>query len=150
MVFKTGTNSLCLLFICDTFLKDNETHFLKGCLDYGQEPTDFIKAWPEDQDCVVFTDGELKGIPSGHGCKCSEDNCNFDICSAANSNKNSERNISIEDNEEEGKNKECRTINCQKCVFPFRYGGKEYNECITVDSDNGAPWCAVQVNIEFK
>ena len=64
-------------------IADNDTRFLKGCLDYGKEPTDFLAAWPEDQACVTITDGDIKGIPSGHGCKCSEDNCNFDICTAA-------------------------------------------------------------------
>ena len=60
---------------------------MKGCLDYGIEHTDFLAAWPEDQACVTITDGEIKGIPSGHGCKCSQDNCNYDICTAAEANK---------------------------------------------------------------
>jgi hypothetical protein len=56
---------------------------MKGCLDYGIDYDDFLAAWPEDHACVTITDGEIKGIPSGHGCKCSQDNCNYDICTAA-------------------------------------------------------------------
>ena len=69
----------CMCF----FVSDNDTRFIKGCLDYGVEPDDFISAWPESQDCVTITDGDSKGIPNGHGCKCSEDNCNYDMCTAA-------------------------------------------------------------------
>ena len=43
----------------------------------------------------------------------------------------------------------CRTINCQRCIFPFKYNGVEHSKCITVDSENGAPWCAVDVS-EFS
>ena len=92
-------------------ITDNETHFLKGCLDYGLEPTDFIAAWPEDQACVTIADFLIF----------SND---FTTASEAG---------------------ECKTINCQECVFPFKYNGEEYNQCITVDSDNKVPWCAVQV-----
>jgi len=116
---------------CYVFKTDNDTRYTKNCLDYGAEPDDFLAAWPEDQNCVTITDGEIKGIPNGHGCKCAEDNCNFDMCTAAGNT----------DPEDE----ECKTINCQKCVFPFLYKGIEYDTCITVDSDNNAPWCAVQI-----
>ena len=44
----------------------------------------------------------------------------------------------------------CRTINCQRCIFPFKYNGVEHEKCITVDSENGAPWCAVDVREKFK
>ena len=44
----------------------------------------------------------------------------------------------------------CRTINCQRCIFPFKYNGVEHDKCITVDSENGAPWCAVDVSEKFK
>ena len=59
---------------------------MKNCLDYGAESDDFLAAWPEDRKCVTITDGESKGIPNGHGCKCDEDNCNFDMCTAAGNN----------------------------------------------------------------
>ena len=62
-VYKSSQSQLINLTITD-----NETRFLKGCLDYGIEPTDFLAAWPEDQACVTITDGDIKGIPSGHGC----------------------------------------------------------------------------------
>ena len=44
----------------------------------------------------------------------------------------------------------CRTINCQRCIFPFKYNGLQHDKCITVDSENGAPWCAVDVSEKFK
>ena len=84
-VFKTGRQLYQYKFLIQA-IADNETRFLKGCLDYGIEPTDFLAAWPEDQACMTITDGEIKGIPSGHGCKCSQDNCNYDICTAAEAN----------------------------------------------------------------
>merc|ERR1712018_65208 len=37
----------------------------------------------------------------------------------------------------------CRTNNNVKCVFPFKYNGKTYNKCTSVESD--VPWCATQV-----
>ena len=71
-------------FYSDSFyLTDNDTRYTKNCLDYGAMQDDFLAAWPEDQACVTITDGESKGIPNGHGCKCAEDNCNFDLCTAA-------------------------------------------------------------------
>ena len=27
-----------------------------------------------------------------------------------------------------------------QCKFPFKYGGRFYTECATVDSANGQPW----------
>ena len=31
------------------------------------------------------------------------------------------------------------------CVFPFKYKGKTYEKCTTVDSDNEKPWCAYDI-----
>ena len=39
----------------------------------------------------------------------------------------------------------CSTIGGDECVLPFRYQGRLYHACTGDDSDNGAPWCAVQV-----
>ena len=42
----------------------------------------------------------------------------------------------------------CRTIGGsrpnQRCVFPFIYDGKSYDECTTIDN-NGIPWCSTNV-----
>ena len=40
----------------------------------------------------------------------------------------------------------CATIGGDECVLPFRYQGRLYHACTGDDSDNGAPWCAVQVS----
>ena len=100
---------------------------------------------------MTIADGDIKGIPSGHGCKCSEDNCNYDICTAAGAapDKDGGKNFLIVSNDftADSEAGECKTINCQECVFPFKYNGEEYNQCITVDSENEVPWCAVQVYI---
>jgi hypothetical protein len=40
---------------------------------------------------------------------------------------------------------ECSTINGDTCRFPFRYKGRMYDTCITVDnkgSNPGDPWCS--------
>jgi len=42
----------------------------------------------------------------------------------------------------------CETIGGDKCVFPFTYQGRMYFSCTGDDSDNGAPWCAVQVRAD--
>lgn len=34
----------------------------------------------------------------------------------------------------------------EPCVFPFRYKGRAYDSCTTVDSANGQPWCATAVD----
>ena len=34
---------------------------------------------------------------------------------------------------------ECPTKNALDCLFPFRYKGRLYDTCITLDSDE--PWC---------
>ena len=40
---------------------------------------------------------------------------------------------------------ECQTIAGDSCVFPFTFQGVTYYACTTDHSDNGSPWCAVQV-----
>ena len=39
----------------------------------------------------------------------------------------------------------CTTTAGQPCKFPFLYRGQEWSHCTTVDSVNGAAWCAVEV-----
>ena len=109
---------------------------------------------------------KLPEVPSGHGCRCLGDNCNPSICDAANthdppsaSEGKHSVNLSRQElvlkfyflvgspkTEGESCTAKCCTVNCQSCVFPFKYNGVEYNECTTQDSDNGAPWCAVDVS----
>ena len=31
------------------------------------------------------------------------------------------------------------------CVFPFKYKGKTYEKCTTVDSENNKAWCAYDI-----
>ena len=97
----------------------------------------FADVWPAERQCITVTRPDTSGLPAGHGCKCRAVNCNYDLCSAANS-ANPPAMISLSVTE-------CRTINCQLCIFPFLYLGVEHSQCTTVDSDNGAPWCAVDV-----
>ena len=40
---------------------------------------------------------------------------------------------------------QCETIAGDQCLFPFTYQGTTYYSCTVEDSDNGSPWCAVQV-----
>ena len=40
---------------------------------------------------------------------------------------------------------QCETIAGDQCLFPFTYRGTTYYSCTVEDSDNGSPWCAVQV-----
>jgi len=40
----------------------------------------------------------------------------------------------------------CTTIAGDSCRFPFTFKGVKYDACTTDHSENGAPWCAVQVN----
>ena len=49
-----------------------------------------------------------------------------------------------------GDETECETIGGDKCVFPFTYQGRTYFACTADDSDNGAPWCAVQVQADSR
>ena len=44
----------------------------------------------------------------------------------------------------------CMTMDNTVCVFPFKYNDVEYNSCTTADSDNGSPWCAVDVGLYFS
>jgi len=43
---------------------------------------------------------------------------------------------------------ECKTVQDKACVFPFSYKGVTYNNCTNTGSDNGAAWCATQVDAE--
>ena len=107
----------------------------------GETGDQFADVWPAEMQCITVNRPDTSGLPSGHGCKCRADNCNFDLCTAANSANPPALSVtSLPDQPEE-----CRTINCQRCIFPFKYLGVEHSQCITVDSDNGAPWCAVDV-----
>merc|ERR1712110_693137 len=73
-----GQDSYCYVYIRDDY------RVMKGCLEYGgQKPDIMTSVWPEDMKCITVLDGESKGVPNGHGCKCLADNCNFDLCAAA-------------------------------------------------------------------
>ena len=39
------------------------------------------------------------------------------------------------------------TTDGKKCVFPFKYNGKTYNKCTTVDNGN-TEWCATEVKTD--
>merc|ERR1719153_1075038 len=41
---------------------------------------------------------------------------------------------------------DCKTDTGDSCKFPFTFQGVRYNACTTDHSENGAPWCATQVN----
>ena len=43
---------------------------------------------------------------------------------------------------------DCKTEQGSHCVFPFTYKGVTYKTCTTTESDNGAAWCATQVDSE--
>ena len=109
--------------------------FITG--ETGETGDIWAEAWPAGQHCITVLRPDTEGLPAGHGCKCLADNCNYDLCTAANSF-TPPASLSVRE--------ECRTINCQPCVFPFKYLGVEYSQCTTVDSENGAPWCAVDVS----
>ena len=40
----------------------------------------------------------------------------------------------------------CGAMVVESCVFPFVYKNETYNACTGVDSDNGAKWCATEVD----
>ena len=40
---------------------------------------------------------------------------------------------------------ECQTTDSKICKFPFRYKGRLYDTCITIDSDQ--PWCSLKTDI---
>ena len=44
----------------------------------------------------------------------------------------------------------CLTVTDLPCVFPFVYKNETYNACTGVDSDNGAKWCATEVDSETR
>jgi hypothetical protein len=41
---------------------------------------------------------------------------------------------------------ECKTKGNKHCVFPFKYQGTTHNSCTDVGSENGATWCATEVD----
>merc|ERR1712158_244392 len=41
---------------------------------------------------------------------------------------------------------ECKTNTKKNCVFPFSYEGVTYNKCTNAGSENGAAWCATEVD----
>merc|ERR1711881_750588 len=43
---------------------------------------------------------------------------------------------------------ECKTSTKKACVFPFTYKGETHNACSSADSENGAVWCATEVDEE--
>merc|ERR550532_670976 len=43
---------------------------------------------------------------------------------------------------------DCKTEQGSHCVFPFTYKGVTHKTCTTTESDNGAAWCATQVDSE--
>ena len=43
---------------------------------------------------------------------------------------------------------ECLTIDNRICKFPFKYKGKLYDTCITIDSD--VPWCSLSIDHRGK
>jgi len=141
---KEGEFAFCYVYLTTPTDTGVRPEFIKGCLEYGDDADQMAAAWPRQQKCIK--DGQ--GIPSGHGCKCLGEECNHDICSAANTHDPpTTNNTSFQDTKAnvDTDNEECRTINCQKCVFPFKYKGVEYTKCTTEDSENSAPWCAVDV-----
>ena len=47
-------------------------------------------------------------------------------------------------------NGECWTVKNEKCIFPFTYKGLTHNSCTKADSENGAYWCATEVQSNGK
>ena len=44
---------------------------------------------------------------------------------------------------------ECTSVTGEKCKFPFKYNGRLYDTCITIDDKGlypGAPWCSSQTD----
>ena len=37
------------------------------------------------------------------------------------------------------------SIPTKQCIFPFKYDGKTYHECASVESSHG-PWCSYEVD----
>merc|ERR1719497_189409 len=42
--------------------------------------------------------------------------------------------------------KECLSVTGKSCVFPFSYQGTTYGACTQAGSENGAAWCATEVD----
>merc|ERR1712083_1161937 len=38
------------------------------------------------------------------------------------------------------------TAGGQRCIFPFNYEGQSYSSCTDKGSENGKPWCALEVD----
>merc|ERR1711976_819593 len=69
-----GQDSYCYVYIRD------DSRIMKGCLEYGGVKPDIMTSvWPEDMKCITVEDGESKGVPNGHGCKCLAGDCNVDL-----------------------------------------------------------------------
>merc|ERR1711892_1437204 len=43
---------------------------------------------------------------------------------------------------------ECKSTLGNSCIFPFTFKGETHNKCTTAGSDNGAPWCATEVDAD--
>jgi len=43
---------------------------------------------------------------------------------------------------------ECKTNTKKNCVFPFTYEGVTHNKCTNAGSENGASWCATEVDAD--
>ena len=41
-----------------------------------------------------------------------------------------------------------KTDDDKKCLFPFRYNGKNYEECTTEDDPEDPPWCATSLRVK--
>ena len=41
--------------------------------------------------------------------------------------------------------KQCTTTSGQFCIFPFKFAGRTYSECITLGS-NGTAWCSTRTD----
>merc|ERR1712038_1074774 len=42
--------------------------------------------------------------------------------------------------------KECLSVTGKSCIFPFSYQGSTYGACTQAGSENGAAWCATEVD----
>ena len=42
--------------------------------------------------------------------------------------------------------RECRITDTQTCVFPFRVGGRLYDKCTTVGTEQKTPWCSLETD----
>ena len=56
-----------------------------------------------------------------------------------------------EEPDEEATGVDCRVLSSDgrsriPCVFPFVFGGLEFNGCITISDPEAKPWCSTKVN----